>query len=187
MLKNTEKSGKPQITSENSGVRWETWIIEHAHTLSDPLVSLLFEGPDTSLRFSSVPIKGFIGLMPLPFTLYGRDKKLILHEKALSPLHHFSGRISNRGMGQLVQISRNREQVCARATFGGNQHHPQGRLRRTDGRPDRQREREGDRRARFQPPFRGGGGNNGPTVRIPSTPTHFLTSQFPERVGLKSR
>ena len=84
MLKNTEKSGKPQITSENSGVRWETWIIEHAHTLSDPLVSLLFEGPDTSLRFSSVPIKGFIGLMPLPFTLYGRDKKLFLQEKALS-------------------------------------------------------------------------------------------------------
>ena len=86
MLKNTEKSGKPQITSENSGVRWETWIMEHAQTLSElrptSLVSLLFKGPDISLRFSSVPIKGFIGLMPLPFTLYGSDKKLFLQEKA---------------------------------------------------------------------------------------------------------
>ena len=109
-------------------------------------------GPDTLLRFSSVPIKGFIGLMPLPFTLYGRDKKLILHEKALSPLHHFSGRISNRGTGQSVQISRNREQVCARATFGGNQHHPQGRLRPTDDRTDGERERataERDSNPRF--------------------------------------
>ena len=149
--------------------------MEHAHTLSNPLHSIV-----SSLKVQ-IPRLGFhlcpsriLCLSPSPSR--EATKKLILHEKALSPLHHFSVRISNRGMGQLVQISRNREQVCARATFGGNQHHPQGRLRKTDGRPDGRTEGEGDRRARFQPPFRGGGGNNGPTVRIPSTPTHFLTS-----------
>ena len=57
---------------------------------------------------------------------------------------------------------------------------------RTDDRTDGQTERATAERD-SNPRFGGGGGNNGPTVRIPSTPTHFLTSQFPERVGLKSR
>ena len=78
MLKNTEKADNSQNTSENSGVWWANSLRPTS------LVSLLFKGPDTLLRFSSVPIKGFIGLMPLPFTLYGSDKKLFLQEKALS-------------------------------------------------------------------------------------------------------
>ena len=53
---------------------------------------------------------------------------------------------------------------------------------RTDGQTERATaERDSN------PRFGGGGGNNGPTVRIPSTPTHFLTSQFPERVEVESR